>query len=186
ASNSFFARNEPFGTLSSDIDAYYGNDFLYPDEVKARSGASDLFFYNNSATKSGGVAFEGDYKVLYMGIGLEMVKDEAARNEIIRLTDQFFKGDITVGVLESEMSKVFGNTYPVPATDIVTIELNNIKTNSAIELFDITGKTVYKGLINVGATQTQINVSDLAAGTYMYRVVSANNTSEMKQLQVAH
>ena len=56
--------------------------------------------------------------------------------------------------------------YPVPASDIVNVQLT--ETGASIELIDLLGATV----VSTVATEinTQLNISDLDAGSYLVRV----------------
>ncbi|MBA3970638.1 MAG: T9SS type A sorting domain-containing protein [Bacteroidetes bacterium] len=64
--------------------------------------------------------------------------------------------------------------YPNPSSG--QFNFSGLRKESKIEVFDITGRTVYQ-LIAVGDLET-INISDKAKGIYFYRV-----TSEMKLVQ---
>lgn len=80
--------------------------------------------------------------------------------------------------------------YPNPANDMATIKFaTSMEANVSIDLFSLTGTkvaTVYNGLNLSGQTQlVDINVSELPAGVYVYRVSSAGEVHSGK-IQVAH
>jgi len=70
------------------------------------------------------------------------------------------KGTLSVNNLEATF-----NVYPVPAKDIVTVEGNGI---NSIEVFNVMGQRVMTAHTN------EVNVSNLAAGTYMFRINTEN------------
>ena len=70
------------------------------------------------------------------------------------------KGTLSVNNLEATF-----NVYPVPAKDIVTVEGNGINN---IEVFNVMGQRVMTAHTN------EVNVSNLAAGTYMFRINTEN------------
>lgn len=65
--------------------------------------------------------------------------------------------------------------YPNPATNIVTIEGENI---SSVMIFDINGKVI------VESTQKQIDISALSKGVYSVVVISKNNRSVKKLVKM--
>ena len=56
--------------------------------------------------------------------------------------------------------------YPVPSNDVITVSLN--ETGASIELINLVGSTVISTVAN--ELNTQLNVSNLDAGSYLVRV----------------
>ncbi len=77
----------------------------------------------------------------------------------------------TVGI--DEVANVQFSVYPNPATEYLTIESSEALRE--VNVIDVAGRTV----MSLGATQT-INVSGLASGVYMLRVVSDNGVGMQK------
>lgn len=84
-----------------------------------------------------------------------------------------------VGISESHVPALM--IYPNPARDRIFIELVNVqKGKSTLNIYDITGKSVYvKQLTEV---RTMINL-DLSSGLYIVRLTNANETLT-KQLKI--
>ena len=61
--------------------------------------------------------------------------------------------------------------YPNPFTDYLTL---NTDAKGELKIFDALGKEVFKTQIK--NTETKINLSDLKAGNYFYRLISENKT----------
>lgn len=71
------------------------------------------------------------------------------------------------------------NVFPNPATDIVTITNNENIGVQQIEVYDINGKNV-KSQNYIHENEVQLNISDLAAGTYMLHVKTNQGTAIKK------
>lgn len=106
---------------------------------------------------------------------------------IVELTDQDDLGQITeaswlkqlptvTGIPVSETSSMV--VYPNPATDAITFQTE--ETEGSIELMDMTGRVVKTVVINSNATR--VDVTDLAAGMYTYRVIGTSVTTGQVQV----
>jgi len=89
--------------------------------------------------------------------------------------------DFTVNVIEEDLSIGGFDTanfkyYPNPVTDILTLSYSN--TISEVVVYNLLGQQVLTAKPN--ATQTQVDVSDLTAGTYMVKVTSEEVTKTVK------
>ncbi len=79
----------------------------------------------------------------------------------------------TTGIGSAKMlSEVIA--FPNPAADVLTVryELGN-SSDVAVRVLDLTGKVIRElkqGLKDAGQNEVQINVSDLAAGLYLYEI----------------
>lgn len=65
--------------------------------------------------------------------------------------------------------------YPNPTSSEITVELW-WNTNSAVEIYDATGRLVYNEQ-EIGASKFTINVSDFATGLYTMRISNAGGTT---------
>lgn len=93
---------------------------------------------------------------------------------------------VSVGVKEAvKTSNVLINTiYPNPAKDILTIKLNNPEAeNLTIEIRDMMSRTIFTKSIKVsiGENETELNVSNLAQGTYILNITDSQQL-QSKQL----
>lgn len=77
--------------------------------------------------------------------------------------------------VEEYHNDTFGKIYPNPANTIASyeIELKNNETG-VLELFDLLGNKVRSKKLNPGKSKTLIDLSDLANGTYVYKVFIDN------------
>jgi hypothetical protein len=83
-------------------------------------------------------------------------------------------------VQEYFINNVIMNVYPNPVSDVATIEyeLKNSANNVHVTIHDLTGKGVINldlGAQNAGNHSVKIDVSQLAAGTYIYSLQADKN-----------
>lgn len=71
------------------------------------------------------------------------------------------------------------NVFPNPATDVITITNSENIGVEQIEVYDINGKTVKSQNYN-NENEIQLNISDLAVGTYMFHVKTNLGTAVKK------
>jgi hypothetical protein len=89
------------------------------------------------------------------------------------------------GITENNYS--ISNMYPIPANDILNIELANISNNNAkivINIYSIDGKKVLSSQYD-NSDKVAINVSDVKAGMYMVEVIS-DNLKTSKNIIISH
>ncbi len=203
ASTSFqmVEEDEVFGDIgmSSIIDAYGG--FTYPEEISPNEGAFPIFYYNNDPTKVGGLRVEtDDYKLVYLGIGLEQIGDADVATAIMDATHNWFYQDVEVNtedqVCEEEMidtnldevvnQAMVGQSRPNPANESTMIPLYNIQEKSVLKVYDINGRLMIEQNIAPNMTQVSLNTSDWASGIYSYQVQTNNQVSESKKMQIVH
>jgi len=71
------------------------------------------------------------------------------------------------------------NVFPNPATDIVTITNSESIGVEQIEVYDIKGKNIKSQNYN-NQNEIQLNISDFAAGTYMFHIKTNQGTAVKK------
>src|SRR5690606_37090995 len=71
------------------------------------------------------------------------------------------------------------NLYPNPATTFVTITNNEIQQLQKIRVYDVTGKLISSYTYN-NETEIQLNVENLASGTYMLHLETVEGTAIKK------
>ena len=86
--------------------------------------------------------------------------------------------DTLLAIESVEVSASNFETYPNPATNVVNISSKNNGINSVV-MTDVNGRTV-KNVTIASTTETQINISDLAAGVYMMKITSNEGTATKK------
>ena len=70
------------------------------------------------------------------------------------------------------------NISPVPASDIISISLNNMGNDKIhIEIYDLLGRQYMSTISNVKNGKTSLNISVLTRGIYVLKVTSGRTTS---------
>ncbi|MDA3866985.1 MAG: T9SS type A sorting domain-containing protein, partial [Salinivirgaceae bacterium] len=92
--------------------------------------------------------------------------------------DQTLTVTQATGIKETELAKF--NMYPNPATDILTIDIENISYSENIEIsiIDLNGKIVYSE--NIENSNCKINISDYTAGLYFVELKTPGNIHKRK------
>ena len=146
--------------------------------------ATDIFTYN-AGTKVGGVRSEtSDYKTVYLGVGLEMIEDEAVRNAIMNATYLYFKGELNGIAFDNVIQNLLGSAYPNPAMDATTISFTNLDKDYTMNITDISGRIVMQVPISGGTTTYPLNVSELNSGMYFYYLTDGQLKTQTEKLNI--
>ncbi len=83
------------------------------------------------------------------------------------------------GIDENNYASDLFSIYPNPATDIVTLNIDNVNNaNFTLNIYNVIGKLVRSELLK--QNQQQINVGDLSNGTYMVEIKSKGLTERQE------
>jgi hypothetical protein len=72
------------------------------------------------------------------------------------------------------------SVFPNPVNDILTVNMSNLKDDATLTITNMLGAIVSTEVINSGATQQQVNVSQLGAGVYNVNIVNELVSSTKK------
>jgi len=177
-----------FGSMTaSSIDPVYAdsqNDYMYPDVIGADAGGSavPVFHYNNNPSKIAGLrADNGTYKVVYLGIGIEMMSDIAFRNEFMKRTYDWFNG-ITTGIdVDKVMQTMSVNVFPNPAHETMHLSFGPMDSNSLLEIHDMTGRLIWSGTCKSSTRSFDISVANWKSGLYEL-TLKGNKTAPVSKL----
>ncbi len=104
-----------------------------------------------------------------------------------RSTDQFlvfegFQQPMTSQVRKTE-SLLMVDAWPNPFQDILTIQVEGVETSSIqISAYDMTGRQLYQET-STAATQNQINLSQLPAGSYLITITDQVNSVSLQVIK---
>jgi hypothetical protein len=158
---------------------------MYPDQITPRDNATAIFYYNTTQTKTGAIRSTANQsKVVYFGVGLEMVQTEAVRNDILDRTYDWFME--TVGLNETgKPGIVFMNQiYPNPAGESVNILLSNTEPGMTIQISDLTGKPLVESTFPTNSEKIAVSTSGLKNGTYLVSLLRDGRKLETKKLTI--
>lgn len=167
------------------ISANLRTTYYYPDQIEVNGvDGFDIFTYN-AGTKVGGVRSEtSDYKTVYLGIGIEMIEDDAVRNAVMEATYLYFKGDLDGIAYDQAIQGLLGAANPNPAVNSTVISLSNIDKNYTLVVTDITGKIMMQDAIAAGTDAYQLMTSDLSSGMYFFYLTDGTQRTQTEKLNV--
>ncbi|HNY02465.1 MAG TPA: Omp28-related outer membrane protein, partial [Bacteroidales bacterium] len=174
-----------YGTTATSnvVDVYGGN--MYPDQIAPVQDATATFYYNTTFTKTAAVkSTKGQAKVVYFGVGLEMVQSDAIRNDILTRTYNWFMEGMGTGENPCRTAGHLGSNYPNPAGNETTIMLNSIDRDMMIQVVDMTGRCLLSVPVSKGDTRVRISTSNLGSGLYLYRLTAGNQVLESRKMNV--
>lgn len=82
-----------------------------------------------------------------------------------------------VGV--EEFGNAVAKVYPIPASNKLTIEMNQLEV---VEILDLSGRSIQ--LINTNSDKTSIDVSSMNKGIYILKISDSNNQTVIKRVTV--
>jgi hypothetical protein len=156
---------------SANINAYYGSTYFYPDQITAEEGAIKTFFYNNSQSKVAGVRSDYGHKVVYLGVGLEMIGTTTDKNNIMKTTYDWFHGNITSSEFDAAISGL-GRSYPNPADGFTIIPLEGVKGPVQLTVHNELGQVLVDERLGNDPGDFVVNTSQMNQGLYFYRINS--------------
>ncbi|MGB0929817.1 MAG: Omp28-related outer membrane protein [Chitinophagales bacterium] len=184
------SEDDDFGHLINTSIIDYHDGSFFPDQIRpdpSSEFATPIFNYNNSSRIAGIKANTGDYKVVYVGIGLEMMGTLDNRNSFMKATHDWFHGMTTDIEFDSAIAS-FGmaQNHPNPSNQLTQIELSNISHDAVFTLMDAAGRKVMEQTIVAGSTQIEVKTAHLQSGIYVYQLKADNAILATKKLLVAH
>ncbi|MCX6285920.1 MAG: T9SS type A sorting domain-containing protein [Bacteroidetes bacterium] len=174
------------GIPTASLVNVYGGSNFFPDEITKTGPGMEIFYYNTTKTKKGGVrAYGANWKTVYLAASLEQISDTMIQKAIIKQAHIWF-GGIPTGIQTTNAGnrEYLGQNYPNPASGTTTILLNNIDTEMNLQIIDPLGRIVRNETVSEGSAYIVIPVSSLNAGVYFYRLISNGRVLETKRMQV--
>lgn len=185
SSVNFFDADPVFGALPNTTIANVFNNNTYPEEITPIAPAVGILHYTTNVNKIGGLRCDnGTYKVVYFGVGPEQMSNAATARSMISISHDWFYGFVSVEDFDAYFNGTLGQAFPVPASDQLTIPVNDLKEGAQLVVVDITGRTVATRSITAGSTQVVLDVNGLPNGTYRYTIATAEGLMPARAFQV--
>ncbi len=190
---------------TTDFELFRGLDFLYKDAIYAGCTAnwwifptvntSQTYFNLNKIDSTGAVLWQkyyggDDYYFLYSILATQdggclmigTINDSAADANNKRMTDIYLIKVGPDGLLVSanetmHLPEAAYKVFPNPATTTFTIQ-GSYALPAVLELYDMMGRQVYRQPVT--SNRQQVDVSQLAGGLYVYRLVSDGKVARGK------
>jgi len=164
------------------IDIYNGN--MYPDNISAREDADNVFYYQSNDKAVAVKAATEIFKVIYFGVGIEMIGLTFITDKILRQTYYWFNNSLSTEEYENSMSGLFiEQNKPNPANQWTIIPLS-LENNGELKLFNLEGKEIRSIRVNKGTSEIKLDLNGLKPGIYLYRIISGGQSSDLKKLTI--
>ncbi len=189
---SFMSGDPLFGDMSPAVieNAYgtnsQGQPYMYPEVLRPTPEGVALAYYNSDESRVAAIYGEkNDFKSVYFGIGMEMLRDTAVRSEIMKRTWQWFHGVISSVDYEAAVkSLTLGQNYPNPVSAETVIPLDAAPRERQLLVYDINGRLVESRIVAPGAAQLRIATAGYRPGVYYYRLFDRGVLTGSRVMQV--
>lgn len=93
--------------------------------------------------------------------------------------------DLTPTAVEELENNSELTPYPNPAANLLTVPLRKqVKGNTLVEVFDLTGKLVLSENRTIGLDKLQINVASISNGSYMFKLTFEDGSQDSYKVSV--
>ncbi|MBE0642821.1 MAG: T9SS type A sorting domain-containing protein [Bacteroidetes bacterium] len=192
AALTFMAEDLLFGGVAKSalVNVYgsntQGTPYFYPDQIRPSPDGVSVSYYNDDPTLISGIrGAKNNYKTVYFGFGLEQVSDESVRNEIMKLTWQWFHGIITAVEFDAAVASLsIGQNYPNPVSMETVIPITPAARERTLRVYDITGRLVMTHSVAPAASRLQLSTAALHPGMYFYQLFDGTALVGSRTMQV--
>lgn len=158
-------------TPGSSINNIFGSN-TYPEEILPTPPLSSSIMTYGDPFKIGGVRGETtDFKVVYLGIGLEQFSSQSVAAEVVKRAHDWFYGAVGTADFDVDVAELMRKPYPVPSNEQLTIPLNVQDGSSFVRIVDIAGKVVIEERIPAEQSMITLNTRNLPSGYYSYQLL---------------
>lgn len=171
---------------SATINAYYGSTYFYPDQLSLVNNSIPAFYYNNNVAKIAGIRSNNGHKVFFLGVGLEMIGTDADKENIMKITYDWFHGNITSAQFDAQLASVLGQNFPNPSNSITYIPVSGLSEDMTFTVTDELGRVLMSQPVSKSTSSIKVNTSGLSNGIYFYRIANASNQGATKSMEVIH
>jgi len=170
--------DEVFGSLASSSIQDVDNGNLYPEFITPINQGVAFAEYGNlfgGQVQTCAIRAETEnYKMVYLGFGLEQLANPSSANELMKLAhDWFYEGveiNEALAIEEQNDGLMIHQNYPNPAADFTIINFPIMNQKAHLQVLNIDGKILSNLPINVGESEIKLNLSLLNPGIYHYRL----------------
>ncbi|NQU04528.1 MAG: T9SS type A sorting domain-containing protein, partial [Calditrichaeota bacterium] len=166
-----------------------GNGRLSPSVMQPINDAIPIFNYSNETEDVGGIAYDGDYKLVYLGFALEAVSGNGGTNSRLDVIEGVLRHLSDLGVSGSKSTitpTAFEMSYPRPnpfnARTSVQVDVPS-DAPFTLEVMDISGRRIavlHQGQITPGTHTFNWNAEYYPAGIYFFNLNWQNGATVRK------
>jgi hypothetical protein len=176
---------------SFNLQNVYGSNaqgvpYFYPDNIRPTPEGVTVAYFGSDASAGAMVrGAKNEFKTVYLSFGLEQVVDAAVRDELMKLTWQWFHGIInSVDYDGAVASLTLGQNYPNPVSSVSMIPVASAPRERNMRVYDITGRLVQEFAVAPGSAQVRMDAAQLRPGVYTYRLLDGGRIVGSNVMQV--
>ena len=141
--------------------------------------SSGIILAQESVNTSGSIAIGSGGTASYTVGQVAYTSSLGSNGSVSAGVQQAYTITATTGVGETNFN-LEASVYPNPTTDLLVLSVNELKEDFKYQVLDMAGKLMTNG--KIANTQTQLDFSSFAAGTYVIKI--STNQNEIKTFQV--
>jgi len=142
--------------------------------------SSGIILAQESVNTSGSIATGSGGTASYTVGQVAYTSSLGSNGSVSAGVQQAYTITATTGVDETNFN-LEASVYPNPTTDLLVLSVNELKEDFKYQVLDMAGKLLINGKLT--NTQTQLDFSSYAAGSYYVNIIS-NENKNMKTFQV--
>jgi hypothetical protein len=183
------ATDAVWGVMTNaPIAHFYGSTNFYPDQIKPVGIGTAIYTYDDTTRIAGVRSYNGLWKTVYIGTGVEMVASPLDRRTIVKRAHDWFYGLTPTGQTgineKGAPAHMLGQNYPNPSNSATTIPMTNIDKDMTLEVVDLYGRVISAQQVSRGTESVIISTSGLAQGIYMCRLMDGQSLVACRPMEV--
>jgi hypothetical protein len=106
---------------------------------------------------------------------------DSTKRTVLNSSKMKFGAALALGIEDAASNSKRINVYPNPATDKITIGVDGAYVNTKAEIVDVHGRLIRT--ITLTQEETEVNISQLASGTYMLKLMSGEKATTVELIK---
>ena len=166
---------------------------MSPDEISPYDANTTPIIQFNAGPKINSIkADNGEYRVVYLGIGLEQINDNTnwgiVDSLMYRSVQWLTEGIVLDNPVEGSVPSAYTleQNYPNPFNPTTTIAYSIPKESQVrLKIYDVMGKEIVElvnGKQSTGSYNVEFDAASLASGTYFYKLIAGDFISVKKMV----
>ncbi len=167
-----------FGQLkSSDLKPVYNTATtlnLFPDVISSTSANAKTFLSYDDGRICGYYFNRPPHKVIFLGVGVEMIEDMKFRKDLITTAHIWMLGcDKLISGVADLKSSAFAEVYPTCSAGELNVGISILQDRMKMYLYNLNGQLLHVFQIKNGSQV--LDLSGLSQGVYLYKLLFAED-----------
>lgn len=135
---------------------------------------------------------DSSFHAIFFRNGVQGTSDICITYKVFNANDEsqfvtvraYYGNCLTASIAENSSESIALGAFPNPASGSVVVKYNSLNAEGQLLISDITGKQIKNIRLNAGSQSTQVDISDLKAGIYIYSIQTGAKKIVSKKLVV--